>query len=458
MNRLELVFILIVLFFVSCGKSEDKKTENNDVHDLQNISKSDTLRIGTITGATSYFFYRDEFLGYDYELAELIADDLNVNLKVVEASNEKELTEMLENHLIDIAAYNIVETNELKSKFNFVVPQTDSYQVIVQRVNADMATDVTELKDKTIYTVANSIQYKRLQHLNSELGDIFKIETAADSLSAEDLIEMVANGKIDYTVAYYKTALLYKSYFNKLDCRLEIGFNQRNGWLIRKDSKELKNFLDQWVKIPDNIDRMDVLHDKYWLRSPYFAMRRVRIPKGAISPYDHLFKKFAKEIAWDWKLLAAVAYHESKFDSTQVSWAGAMGIMQLMPRTAASFGLNRRTVFNPEKNIEAGVQYIKSLNLTFGRIEDKEERIKFILAAYNSGPAHIIDAMALAEKYGKNPYIWFNNVEYYVEKKGEPQYYNDPVVKYGRFRGKVTIGYVIKTLDTYHRYSGKFIR
>ena len=187
----------------------------------------------------------------------------------------------------------------------------------------------------------------------------------------------------------------------------------------------------------------------------FFAQKKVRIPKGAISPFDHFFKKYAVEINWDWRLVAAVAFHESRFDSTQVSWAGAAGIMQLMPRTAANFGLSRRNIRNPEKNIEAGVQYIKSLNLSFRKVENKEERIKFILAAYNSGPAHILDAMALAKKYGKNPHIWYNNVEYFLIKKSEPEYYNDPVVKYGRFRGKETAAYVVNTLETFEKYSGR---
>jgi membrane-bound lytic murein transglycosylase F len=428
------------------------------MYDLSEIVKSDTLRIGTMTGATSYFFYRDEFLGYDYELAEQIAEDLGVNLKVTEAKSEKELLKLLEEKKIDIVAYNIFETNELKERYSFVMPQDDSYQVIVQRISADMATDVTDLVDKKIYAHKNTILYKRLESLNSEMGDLFKIVPASDTLNSEDLIEMVADGKIDYTVAYYSTASLYRSYLRKLDCDLQIGFNQRNGWLIPKENTKLKDFLDQWVKNPDNVEIMGLLHEKYWLRSPYFAMRKVRIPKGAISPYDHLFKKYAREIDWDWHLLAAVAFHESKFDSTQISWAGAAGIMQLMPRTAAVFGLNRRNVFNPAKNIEAGVQYIKSLNMSFRKVENKEERIKFILAAYNSGPAHVLDAMALAEKYGKNPYVWFGSVEYFLQKKSEPKYYNDPVVKYGRFRGKETISYVVKTLATYQKYSGKRIK
>ena len=128
--------------------------------------------------------------------------------------------------------------------------------------------------------------------------------------------------------------------------------------------------------------------------------------------------------------------------------------MQLMPRTAANFGLSGATITNPEKNIEAGVQYIKSLNLLFRKIESKEERIKFILASYNSGPAHVLDAMALARKFDSNPYVWHGHVEMYLEKKSDPEYYTDEVVKYGRFRATETLRYVRNTLTTWQKFKG----
>ena len=226
----------------------------------------------------------------------------------------------------------------------------------------------------------------QMQLLNEDTGNAFEIEIAPDSLNQEDLIEMVANGKIDYTVAEVKVARLYKSYYKKLDVRLPLGFAQRNGWLLRKDNECLRRYIEKW-SVTNEMELLKTnLAYKYLRNSYYFNQKKVRIPKGAISPYDHLFKKFAPEIKWEWQMLAALVFHESRFDSAQVSWAGASGLMQLMPRTAANFGLSRRNIFNPESNIEAGVQYIKSLNLTFSKIEDKHERIKFILASDNSGP------------------------------------------------------------------------
>jgi membrane-bound lytic murein transglycosylase F len=235
---------------------------------------------------------------------------------------------------------------------------------------------------------------------------------------------------------------------------LRIGFLQRNGWLVRQNCDSLINSVQKWSQDEETAMLQSVLFEKYRIRNPFFSAQKLRVPRGAISPYDHYFKKYATEIQWDWRMLASIAFHESRFDSAQISPRGASGLMQLMPRTAANFGLNRQNIFNPGKNIEAGVQYIKSLNLLFRKIENKEERVKFILAAYNSGPAHILDAMALAEKYGRNPHIWFGHVDYYLSKKNEPQYYNDVVVKYGQFRPGYTLKYVKNILNTYQKYSG----
>ena len=449
------MFCMLCIIITACNNVKKQTAAGPEVVDIEQIKQRDTLIVGTLYGSTSYFLYRDEYLGYDFEVAQHLAKKIGVKLKVVERKTEFELEKLLQERRIDILCYDIIETKELKKLFNFVFPQDNSYQVLVQNISAKTISDVTLLEGKKVYIIKNSIFEKRLQHLNQELGNVINIVQADDSLTSEDLIEMVAQGKIEYTVAYYRTAQLYKKFYRKLDNRLQIGFEQNNGWLIRKESKNLYQFFQDWEKSDESENLVSILTQKYWVNSLYHSDKKVKIPKGAISPYDHFFKKYAKEINWDWRMLASVAFHESQFDSTQVSWAGAAGIMQLMPRTAANFGLNRNNIMNPEKNIEAGVQYIKSLNLTFQKIEDKEERIKFILAAYNSGPAHILDAMALARKYGKNPYIWFGHVDYFLAKKSEAEFYNDPVVKYGRFKPKETLTYVVNTLETYSKYSGK---
>lgn len=454
MSKIKQALLILVCIFLldSCGqKRASEQAVSNDM-DLKEIVATDTLRVATMYGSTSYFMYRDELMGFDYELTKNLAKHLKLNLKITIANNETELIQLLENGDVDLISYNIIETKELKKQFAFVLPQPESYQVLIQNMGVNVITNVTELAGKTVHVKENSIFHQRLKALNDEIGGTITIALTPDSISNEDLIDSVGERKFEYTLAFHNMALLHKSYYRRLDCRTPVGFEQRNGWLVRSENTDLRRVIQKWQNTPEIKELQNQLFEKYWEHSPYFAFRKVKIPKGAISPYDRFFQKYAPLIDWDWRLLAAVAYHESKFDPSQRSWAGAQGLMQLMPRTAANFGLNKQSVLDPELNIEASVQYIKSLNLSFRKVQSKDERIKFILAGYNSGPAHILDAMALAQKHGKNPQVWFGNVEYFLLKKSEPQYYNDKVVKYGYFRGNVTVRYVQNTLDTYRKY------
>ncbi|HOK35952.1 MAG TPA: transglycosylase SLT domain-containing protein [Paludibacteraceae bacterium] len=444
--------LFLILTFVSCKKNEIDKRAQISNRDLEQIILSDTLKVTTMYGSTSYFLFRDEDMGFDYEMAENLADFLKVKLKVELANSEPQMIQLLKDGKVDIVAYNIPETKELKKDFQYVFQQPRNSMVIVQRMGRNALSSVVELKDKKVYVKNNSVFHQRLKDLNNEIGGGIQIITVPDSITNDELIEMVANSKIDFTVAYRDKALLHQSYFRRLDCRLTIGFEQNNGWLIRKTSKNLLTAIKEWESLQKTQDKKNRLLTKYWNKSPYFVIHKIKIPKGAISPYDDLFKKYAPTIGWDWRLLAALAFHESRFDSAAISRVGALGLMQLMPQTAAQFGLDKSDIFNPEKNIEASIQYIKSLNMAFSQVVDKNERIKFIIASYNSGPSHILDAMALAQKYGKNPHIWFDNVEVYLLEKRNPEYYNDPVVKKGYYRGTETVRYVENVLDTYEKY------
>ncbi|MCX4330659.1 MAG: transglycosylase SLT domain-containing protein [Muribaculaceae bacterium] len=169
-----------------------------------------------------------------------------------------------------------------------------------------------------------------------------------------------------------------------------------------------------------------------------------------MSPkYDKLFKRYAPTINWDWRMLAAQAYTESRFNPKARSFAGARGLMQIMPRTGRSYGL--RNANDPEQSVRAAVSYLDDLNRMFeSKVPDADERKKFILASYNAGQGHIFDAMRLAEKIGLDPQKWDDNVEKTVLMLANPQHYNDNVVKYGYLRGRETFDYVDRILKLYN--------
>lgn len=451
------VRILMGLFLILLSCSTDKQELKESGYDEVAIPElsSDTLHVATLYGSSSYFRFRDEILGYDVELSAHLARHIKKPLQIHLARTRQQMIDWLDEGTVELIAYDMYESRELKSKYQFVAYQPDSYLVLVQLIGVNTVTSIAELRGKTIHVPENSPQLQRLRSLNRELGGGINILEVPDTVGSDELIDRVIKKKIEYTLAYQNKVSLYKDHNRRLDIRLQVGFAQRNGWIIRKSNSELARAIESWEDDEETAVFRSQLYSKYIIRNPYFASTRMRIPLGSISPYDEYFKKYSTEIGWDWRLLAAIAFHESGFDSAEVSRKGASGLMQLMPRTAANFGLSRSNITNPEKNIEAGVQYIKSLNLLFRKVENKDERVCFILASYNSGPAHVLDAMALAEKHGKNKYIWHEHVEPYLEKKSDPAYYNDEVVKYGRFRATETLRYVRNTLTTYRKFKGE---
>jgi len=226
-------------------------------------------------------------------------------------------------------------------------------------------------------------------------------------------------------------------------------------WLLSPEKPQLAAAIGDWYS-PQLL--ADVRADEQAMLSAKSVRRRVFAPMlsakdGIISKYDELFIRYARPIRWDWRLLAAQCYQESTFDPKARSWAGAQGLMQIMPETARHLGLAAADVYDPEKNIAAATKYLDELRGHFSDISDPKERDNFVLAAYNGGFFHIRDAMALARKHGDDPTRWAN-VAKYVLLLSQPEYYRDPVVKYGYMRGQETSEYVRRIRERYKSYGG----
>jgi membrane-bound lytic murein transglycosylase F len=394
-------------------------------------------------------------MGFQYELAQQFARSLGLKLKLKVVNNPSEMVRCLIRGEGDLVAYNLDITNAWKDSLIYCGEENITHQVIVQRRGKDALKDVTQLPGKEVYTTSGKY-YDRLMNLNSELGggiNVHKVET--DSVSEENLITWVAEGKIDYTVATNEIAKINRTYYPNLDIGLVISFDQRSSWAVRKTSPLLAEAADKWHKENINSSEFKASARRYFelnKRPTHGSILSVK--DGKISHYDDLFKKYAPKIDWDWRLLASLAYTESNFDSTAVSWAGARGLMQLMPATARAMGLPEGKEQNPEESIKAAVKYIGATAKSFSKIP-QEERINFVLASYNSGIGHVLDAMALAEKYGKNKYVWRDNVENFILLKSNEEYFTDPVCKNGYFRGIETYNFVRDITSRFEQYKKK---
>lgn len=460
MNAKTLIIPLFLVLFccmLGCRNKQHSKIDEA-VRDLPQIKDSGELVVLTLYSSTSYFIYRGQEMGFQYELSEQFAKSLGLKLRIEVANNIDELINKLLAGEGDMIAYNLPITKEWKDSILYCGEDIITHQVIVQqgRGKVKPLKDVTELVGKDVY-VKPGKYYDRLVNLNNELGGGIQIhEVTGDSITTEDLITQVAQGKIPYTVADNDLAKLNKTYYPNLNIDLSVSFDQRSSWAVRKDNPELAAAVTKWhqenLTSPAYTASMKRYFEnsKMMPHSPILSMK-----EGKISHFDDLFRKYSKEIGWDWRMLASLAYTESNFDTTAVSWAGAKGLMQLMPATARAMGVPPGMEQNPEESIKAAIKYITATNRSFSMISDKEERLKFILASYNAGLGHIYDAMALAEKYGKNKLVWKDNVENFILLKSNEEYFSDPVCKNGYFRGIETYNFVRDIMSRYESYKKK---
>jgi membrane-bound lytic murein transglycosylase F len=458
-----LFFSVVIIFLWNEIRIPGKKklVDSEEVlNDFQRIKKTGVLRVAVDYNSSNYFIYRGRPMGIEYELLQTLSNDLDVRLEIVVSNKLNETFEGLKNRRFDLIAQNLTVTMSRTSEFDFTTPFKQTQQVLVQRGKTNKSTDtvyvnsVLELADKKVHVQKGSAYHQRLMHLMEETG--MPVEIICDSVhGVEELISKVAKGEIDYTVCNENIGKLNQYYYPNLDVSLQISFQQNIAWAVRKGSDEWKTYLDNWITDLIETRKYKHLYYKYF-ESPRVTERMNSefhsILGGRISKYDGIVKEIAGENNWDWRLISAIIYHESRFNENAGAWTGAYGLMQLMPATAETFGV--QNIEDPKQNIKAGVLLLNSLNDRFVKaIPDSTERVKFVLAAYNIGLGHVNDAQRLAEKYGHNPLVWGNNVEIWLEKKMEEEYFKDEVVRFGYCRGEEATKFVRNVTNNYKQYA-----
>lgn len=436
--------------------------------DLANVKKRGSLVAIVDNSSTGYFIYKGQPMGYEFDLLSLFAEHLDVRLKIEVTTSIGEAFEMLNQGKGDVIAYNLTVTNERKKLARFTNSHYKTKQVLIQRkpegwrrltrdqLSNRLIRDQIDLIDQKVYVRKSSAYLPRLKNLADEIGGEINIVETEDSVETEKLIKMVSEGDIDFTVADESVALVNASYYSNIDVFTPVSFSQQIAWAVRNNANTLLEELNKWLAQIKRQPTYNVVYNKYF-NSPRSSSIRASsdfssIAGQKISPYDHLIKPAADSIGWDWRLLASQIYQESRFDPEARSWAGAVGLMQLVPETGRRFGAEALT--DPRQSISAGTGYIRHLDKLWGKtVKDESERTKFVLASYNVGLGHVVDARDLAKKYGGEPDVWDDNVEYYLLNKSKKKFINDPVVKFGYCRGEEPVNYVQEILNRYTQYS-----
>ncbi len=463
-----IALFLTLIFQVSCSAENESngiKTSVSDTFDLPNILKKKKLTVLFENSILSYFNYKGKEMGFEYEVMSEFAKHLGVDLDIQLLENKDSLRNQLNNGNVDVIACNYALTRERSKEMNFSTPFYKSPQVLVQRRPADwkslpaekkataMITDPIQLAGKKVHVWKNSSYFQRLMHLQEEIGDSIKIIQQEGDVGTEELIEMVADGEIDYTIAEQNLALLNQRFYENIDVSLPVSIKQNIVFGMRKKSGLLLAAMNEWLET-------FLKSEKYaYIKGKYFDLKNIAadpdeliasVIGGKLSEYDEIFKKHGKKYGIDWRILASIAFQESRFNPNARGLGGAFGIMQFMPSTGRKYGVSTKS--SADKQIEAAAKLLSNTLKSFTSIPDTLQRYKFVLASYNSGQSHVEDAQRLAKKYGKNPNIWDGHVKIMFKNLSKRKYFGDKVVTNGAARGWHTCNYVDKIYNRYENW------
>ena len=461
---------LFVLFFLSCNSSESETYEDIDAATglsvLDGIKSRGKLIAVTGNNSLDYFIYKGDPMGYQLEMAEAFANELGVKLEIIIESNPNEAIRLLEDGKADIIAMDLPITLQYNRRLDYAVPFTQTRLVLVQQkrpaalktvstneVDTKLITTPLSLAGKTLYIPDDPFLSTRVESLMQEIGDTIYV-VRMNERSSEELIGMVSTGEIEYTLAEERLAGINASIYSNLDISTPVSFQYHVTWAVKKDAKGILKRLNEWYVSYIASHDGTVLYGKYYKSSRISRISESRYysgRNGIISDYDNLLRPLGRAIGWDWRMLASLIYQESAFKTNRTSYAGAFGIMQMMPATAEIYGIDSSS--SPSQQIVAGVRYIQWLeNQWKDIILDPDERLKFVLASYNVGLGHVLDARRLATKYGRNPNVWQDSVEFFLESKSSPEFYTDATVYYGYCMGDQPVKYVNEIIGRYSHY------
>lgn len=453
---------LMLVVFASCTHKRHHARPHRQPQcdiDLDSIVRRGTLRVVTDYNSINYFVYKGVPVGYQYEMLTEYCRSLGVRLDL-SVSNDNDLNEeRLLRGDIDLIATSLCR-DSTNTNVVFTEPYGQSRQVLVQR--SDIALDSVvrteaDLNGKTICVLAHSFYEDFLLDLSSEHDDSIDVEAIAD-YDVEQLIQLVAENEIDYAVSLENIALVNNWFYPNLNIDFALSDVFELSWAVRPNAPRLINDINAWMQKFKRTSKMKVMYKKYNVDHRELAGGRIGVGVDTYrGDFAEIIRRECDGTPFDWLLVSSVICQESRFNPDARSWAGAVGLMQLMPETARRFGVD--DLRSPEQNIRAGIKFLCWIDKRFQKyVPSAQERLKFVLASYNVGIGHVMDAIRLAEKFKKNPEVWDENVSLFLLNKSNPAYYTDEVVKHGYCRGSETYLYVRNVMTRYRNYRAANIK
>jgi len=442
-RALTILLILISILSLSQAGASDKavslkktaKLDQKWTGDFDGMVERGMIRALVTFSETNYYLDKAHHRGITYEVLKEFEKTINKTLKrkhlkvhvvSIPVTRDQLIPALVEGRG-DFAAAALISTPERKKVVDFANPLLKGVdEIVVTGPNTPKLSSLDDLSGQEIYVRKSSSYYERLVRLNESFEKAGKpqiiLKPADEYLEDEDLLEMVNAELIPMIVINSYYAKFWSQIFKDIIVYPNITVNKGGeiSWMIRKDSPKLKSTINDFVKghkkgtLFGNIMFKRYLQSTKWVRNSLSGEDFERFRAAA-----EFFKKYAKEYRFDYLLVGALAYQESRIDQRKRSQAGAVGVMQLLPSTAADKSVNIPDIEEIENNIHAGIKYLRWLRDTYFENENMDRLNKglFSLASYNAGPTKVRRLRKEASKMGLNPNIWFGNVEVVAAKR-----------------------------------------
>ncbi len=451
------VVLTIMLLMLLNSTKLIARLENNQIQNLDTFFKRGKLVAICETSTISFFKNRNISLGYEYEILKHIAHELKVQLEVKPYSGSMAMNKALIENRGDLIADFRVIGNHSPEHFIHTQPHTMSVISLVQRVPGKkeknpptLIENIYQLEGKSIHVQTNSIAHKKLKYFTDEYA--ISIDVIAVQDSREELIEKVSKGEYNYTVIEREIIAANRQLYNNLDYSLNLSFPYRIAFTLRGNSEPLRDTINTILDSFLQSDKYKQLVYKYIESDQKNFHRKVSLllmNGQQISTLDAKLKSEAAKIDWDWRLLSALIYKESRFVAYATSSQGTYGLMQFVGRTGAKYGVFPNST--PETQIEGGVKYLSFLQNLYADVPDINHKSKFVLASYNAGPSHVQDARRVAAHFNEDHTQW-EVVARYLTRLNQPEIYNLECVKHGAYNGQAAVNYVKAILSIHAEF------
>ncbi len=454
MEKKKQILVVGVLIFLGLGAIGYlnnwfiQPSKQEFILDKEGIFSRGALRVAVDNNSSSFYIYRGRRMGYEYELLLDLGKELGVQVEFVVASDIDEAFTKLEEGRVDLIAMNVQQNAERESFVSFTESLGTISTVLVGR---EKVASWESLGKDTVVVRKGALYKSQLEQIKDSLSLDFTILEVQDH--EETLLDRVYEQELRWTVAEKNVAQTNATYYDELQVGLEVSKEEAVTWALRSTSPNLLQAVNSWREEKKTVF-IPRTYARYFLNSKNQYERATNtyssLGGNRISVFDELIQAQAQSLGWDWRLLAALVYKESRFDTTALSYAGAQGLLQLMPVTIERFGVTNPN--DPAESLKGGVKYLQYLDkFWMERVPETNERIKFILASYTIGQGHVDDAWRLTLKYRKNTQSW-KEVSDFLNLKSDPKYYRDPVVKSGYAKGHIAAKYVRDVLTLFQSY------